>query len=173
MWFSIVFPLKEVGMDIRLTIMMSIFATVLVVSGCASTEETRPASGPSMKEIPSAKEMPPAKMKETPPPTVTNEPTPARRTAPSVTETRTVTSSDPLQACLQATSKGASPGQRAVAELTCQRDFGQGDTRPVASGTQGDTVQGCLARIPKDATMGQRMIAEQGCQRDEDVRKGF
>ena len=36
-------------MDIRLTIMMSVFATVLVVSGCASTEETRPASGPSMK----------------------------------------------------------------------------------------------------------------------------
>jgi hypothetical protein len=160
-------------MDIRLTLMMSIFATVLIVSGCAGTEETRPASGPSMKEIPSAKEMPPAKMKETPPPAVTKEPTPARRTAPSVTETRTVTSSDPLQACLQATSKGASPGQRAVAELTCQRDFGQGDSRPVASGTQGDTLQGCLARIPKDATMGQRMIAEQGCQRDEDVRKGF
>ena len=160
-------------MDIRLTLMMSIFATVLVVSGCAGTEETRPASGPSMKEIPSAKEMPPAKMKETPPPAVTKEPTPARRAAPSVTETRTVTSSDPLQACLQATSKGASPGQRAVAELTCQRDFGQGDSRPVASGTQGDTLQGCLARIPKDATMGQRMIAEQGCQRDEDVRKGF
>jgi hypothetical protein len=160
-------------MDIRLTLMMSIFATVLVVSGCASTEETRPASGPSMKEIPSAKEMPPAKMKETPPPTVTKEPTPGRRTAPSVTETRTVTSSDPLQACLQATSKGASPGQRAVAELTCQRDFGQGDTRPVASGTQGDTLQGCLARIPKDATMGQRMIAEQGCERDEAARKGF
>jgi hypothetical protein len=66
-------------MDIRLTLMMSIFATVLVVSGCASTEETRPASGPSMKEIPSAKEMPPAKMKETPPPTVTKEPTPAKR----------------------------------------------------------------------------------------------
>lgn len=162
-------------MDIRLTLMMSIFATALVVSGCASTEETRPAHGPSMKEIPSAKEMPSGKMKETPPPTVTKEPTPSapRLTAPNVIETRTVTSSDPLQACLEATSKGASPGQRAIAELTCQRDFGQGDARAVASGTQGDTVQGCIARIPKDATMGQRMIAEQGCQRDEDVRKGF
>ncbi|HET7058866.1 MAG TPA: hypothetical protein VFI05_09040 [Nitrospiraceae bacterium] len=162
-------------MDIRLTVMMSIFATVLVVSGCASTEETRPASGPSMKELPSAKEMPSGKMRETPPPTVTKEPTPAApgRTAPSVTETRTVTSGDPLQACLQATSKGASPGQRAIAELTCERDFGKGDARPVASGTQGDTLQGCLARIPKDASAGQRMIAEQSCQRDEEIRKGF
>jgi hypothetical protein len=81
--------------------------------------------------------------------------------------------SNPLQACLEATAKGASPGQRSIAEQTCQRDFGTGDSRAVASGTQGDTLQGCLARIPKDATMGQRMIAEQGCQRDEEVRKGF
>jgi hypothetical protein len=161
-------------MDIRLTVMMSIFATVLVVSGCASTEETRPASGPSMKELPSAKEMPSGKMRETPP-TVTKEPTPSApsRTAPSVTETRTTTSSDPLQACLAATSKGASPGQRAIAELTCQRDFGKSDARPIASGAQGDTLQGCMARIPKDASAGQRMIAEQSCQRDEEIRKGF
>lgn len=160
-------------MDIRPTVIMSIFATALVVSGCASTEETRPASGPSMKEMPSAKEMPSGKMRETP--TVTKEPTPSApsRTAPSVTETRTITSGDPLQACLQATSKGASPGQRAIAELTCQRDFGKSDARPVASGTQGDTLQGCLARIPKDASAGQRMIAEQSCQRDEEIRKGF
>ena len=160
-------------MDIRLIVMISIFATALVVSGCASTEETRPASGPSMKEMPSAKEMPSGKMRETP--TLAKEPVPSTpsRTAPSVTETRTITSGDPLQACLQATSKGASPGQRAIAELTCQRDFGKGDARPVASGTQGDTLQGCLARIPKDASAGQRMIAEQSCQRDEEIRKGF
>ena len=161
-------------MDIRLTVMMSIFATVLVVSGCASTEETRPASGPSMKELPSAKEMPSGKITETPP-TVMKEATPSApmSTAPSVTETRTVTSSDPLQACLNTISKGASPGQRAIAELTCERDFGKTDVRPVASGTQGDTLQGCLARIPKDASAGQRMIAEQSCRRDEEIRKGF
>jgi hypothetical protein len=161
-------------MDIRLAIMMSIFATALAVSGCASTDDTKPASGPSMKDMSSAKEMPSGKMKDAPP-TAAKEPASSspKRTAPSMTETRTVTSSDPLQACLDATSKGASPGQRAVAELTCQRDFGQGDARPVASGTQGDTLQGCLARIPKDATAGQRMIAEQGCRRDEEVRKGF
>jgi hypothetical protein len=161
-------------MDIRMTVMMSIFATALVVSGCASTEETRPASGPSMKELPSAKEMPSGKMRETPP-TVTKEPTPpiTSRSAPSMTETRTVTSSDPLQACLEATSKGASPGQRSIAEQTCQRDYGKSDVRPIASGTQGDTLQGCIARIPKDASAGQRMIAEQSCQRDEEIRKGF
>ena len=161
-------------MDIRLTVMMSIFATALVVSGCASTEETRPTSGPSMKELPSAKEMPSGKMRETPP-TVTKEPAASApmRTAPSVIETRTVTTSDPLQACLNTISNGASPGQRAIAELTCERDFGKTDARPVASGTQGDTLQGCIVRIPKDASAGQRMIAEESCRRDEETRKGF
>jgi hypothetical protein len=161
-------------MRIRIVIMMSIVSTALVIGGCASTEETKPASGPSMKEMPSAKEVPSGKMRDTPPPTVT-ETTPAapKRATPSVTETRTATSGDPLQACLAAISKGASPGQRAIAELTCERDFGRGDARPVASGTQGDTLQGCVARIPKEASPGQRMIAEGSCRRDEEVRSGF
>lgn len=156
-------------MDIRIPVLMSIVATALIVNGCASTEETRPATGPSMKEVPSAKtrEIPPAPMaKESP------TPAPMKETSRPA-ESRTTVQSDPLQACLEATAKGASPGQRSIAEQTCQRDFGTGDSRAVASGTQGDTLQGCLARIPKDATMGQRMIAEQGCQRDEEVRKGF
>lgn len=156
-------------MDIRIPVIMSIFAAALIVSGCASTEETRPPSGPSMKEIPSAK------TSETPPSPMATEPAasaPMREPSRSA-ESRTTVQSNPLQACLEATAKGASPGQRSIAEQTCQRDFGTGDSRAVASGTQGDTLQGCLARIPKDATMGQRMIAEQGCQRDEEVRKGF
>jgi hypothetical protein len=121
-----------------------------------------------MKEIPSAK------TRETTPPPMAKEPAapPTRGTSGSA-ESRTTVTSDPLQACLEATAKGASPGQRSIAEQTCQRDFGTGDSRSVASGTQGDTLQGCLARIPKDATVGQRMIAEQGCKRDEEVRKGF
>ena len=157
-------------MHIRTTVMMSIFATaLLVVNGCASTEETRPASGPSMKEIPSAK------TKETAPPPMAKEsaaPAPTREMSGSP-ESRTTVNSDPLQACLDATAKGASAGQRSLAEQTCQRDFGGRDSRSVSSGTQGDTLKGCLARIPKDATVGQRMLAEQGCQRDEEVRKGF
>jgi hypothetical protein len=156
-------------MHIRMSIMMSIVATALVVGGCASTEETKPASGPSMKEIPSAK------TKETTPPPMAKEPAapaPMRGTSSS-TDSRMSVHSDPLQACLEATAKGASPGQRSMAEQTCQRDFGTGDSRAVASGTQGDTLQGCLLRIPKDASVGQRMIAEQGCRRDEEVRKGF
>ena len=153
-------------MHIRITVMMSIFASALVMGGCASTEEPRPASGPSMKEIPSAK------TRETTPPSMAKEPAPMRGTSSSA-DSRTTVQSDPLQACLEATAKGASAGQRSMAEQTCQRDFGTGDSRAVASGTQGDTIQGCLARIPKDASVGQRMMAEQGCQRDEEVRKGF
>ena len=157
-------------MDIRITVMMSIFATALVIGGCASTEETRPASGPSMKEIPSAKPR-----ETSPPPPMAKEPVPPApmKGTSSSADSRTSMQSDPLQACLEAAAKGASPGQRSIAEQTCQRDFGTGDSRAVASGTQGDTLQGCLARIPKDATAGQRMIAEQGCKRDEEVRKGF
>jgi hypothetical protein len=153
-------------MDIRITVMMSIFATVLVVSGCASTEETRPASGPSMKELPSGK------TRETPPPPMAKEPAPMKGASGSA-ESRPTVSSDPLQACLDASAKGASPGQRSFAEQTCQRDFGQGDPRAISSGTQGDTLQGCLARIPKDASFGQRMMSEDSCRRDEEVRKGF
>jgi hypothetical protein len=155
-------------MDIRSTVMMSIFGAALVVGGCASTEETRPASGPSMKEIPSAK------TKETPSP-MAKEPAasaPARGTVGSP-DSRTTVHSNPLQACLDATAKGATPGQRSLAEQTCQRDFGSGDSRTVSSGTQGDSLQGCMARIPQDASVGQRMMAEESCRRDEEVRKGF
>ena len=160
-------------MHIRVVIMMSIVSTALLIGGCASTEETKPASGPSMKEMPSAKETPSGKMRDTPKTTTETTPSAAKRATPTVTETRTVTSGDPLQACLAGISTGASPGQRAIAELTCQRDFGKGDARSVASGTQGDSLQSCIARIPKDATAGQRMIAEESCRRDEDVRRGF
>jgi hypothetical protein len=163
-------------MDIRLIVMMSIFATVLVVSGCASTEEPKPASGPSMKEMPTAKDMS-GKTKETPAPPMTREMAPAPMTKePSHSAPMKGTSavtSDPLQACLAAAAKGNSTGQRDLAEPTCRRDFGTADSRAVSSGTQGDTVQGCLARIPKDATAGQRMLAEQSCSRDEEIRRGF
>jgi hypothetical protein len=155
-------------MDIRSTVMMSIFGAALIVGGCASTEETRPASGPSMKEIPSAKPT------DTPPP-VAKEPAasaPTRGTASS-SDSRTAVNTNPLQACLDATAKGATAGQRSLAEQTCQRDFGNGDSRTVSSGTQGDSLQGCMARIPQDATPGQRMMAEESCRRDEEVRKGF
>lgn len=164
-------------MDIRIIVMLSIFATALVVSGCASTEETRPASGPSMKEIPSAKtkETPPPPMAKEPPAPAPKEsaaPSPKRGTSSSA-DSRITVSDNPLQACLDATAKGASPGQRSLAEQTCQRDFGNGDSRTVSSGTQGDSLQGCVARIPKDASAGQRMMAEESCRRDEEVRKGF
>ncbi|WP_447984254.1 hypothetical protein [Nitrospira sp. Nam74] len=155
-------------MDIRITVMMSIFGAALVVGGCASTEETRPASGPSMKEIPSAKP------KDTPQP-MAKEPTvsaPTKETASS-SDSRTAVNTNPLQACLDAIAKGATAGQRSLAEQTCQRDFGSGDSRTVSSGTQGDSLQGCIARIPQDATPGQRMMAEESCRRDEEVRKGF
>ena len=156
-------------MHIRISVMMSIFAAALVVGGCASTEETRPASGPSMKEIPSAK------TRETTPPPMAKEPAaPApTREAPSSADSRTTVQGDPLKACLDAISKGATPGQRSLAEQTCQRDFGGGDSRTISSGTQGDTLQSCVARIPRDASPGQRMMAEESCRRDEEVRKGF
>lgn len=156
-------------MHIRMSVMMSIFATALVVSGCASTEETRPASGPSMKEIPSAK------TRETTPSPMAKEPAAAApmRDTSGAADSRTTVNSDPLQACLDATAKGATMGQRSLAEQTCHRDFGGRDARSVSSGTQGDTLQGCIARIPKDASAGQRMVAEESCRRDEEVRKGF
>lgn len=150
-------------MDIRITVMTSIVAAALVISGCASREETRPASGPSMKEIPSA----------TSP--MTKEPAAAAPTKgmSSSADSRTTVQRDPLQACLEAAAKGSSPGQRSLAEQTCQRDFGGRDSRSVSSGTQGDTLPSCVARIPKDASAGQRMMAEESCRRDEEVRKGF
>ena len=156
-------------MDIRITVLTSIVAGALVISGCASSEETRPASGPSMKDIPSAK------TQETTPSPMAKEPAAAAPTKdmPSSADSRTTVQRDPLQACLEAAAKGSSPGQRSFAEQTCQRDFGGRDSRSVSSGTQGDTLQSCVARIPKDASAGQRMMAEESCRRDEEVRKGF
>lgn len=163
-------------MDIRITVMMSIFATALVVSGCASSEESRQASSPSMKEMPSTKDTSVGKMRETTPPAGTSRDAgaPAITKEPRGTsDSRTTVAGDPLQACLSAVSKSGSAGQRSIAEETCRRDFGTTDARAVASGTQGDTLKGCLARIPKEASPGQRMIAEGSCQRDEEVRRGF
>lgn len=165
-------------MDIRFIVMISIVATTLAASGCAGTEETRPQSGPSMKEMPPSKDMP-AKTNETPTPPTARESAPsptAREAAPSPSTSMKSTpsiSSDPLQACLAAAAKGSTAGQRDFAEQTCRRDYGNADPRSVSSGTQGDTVEVCLARIPKDATAGQRMLAEQSCARDEETRRGF
>lgn len=82
---------------------------------------------------------------------------------------------DPYRECLARIPKDATPGQRAVAEQSCARDFAarSNDIRPVASGTEGDSLQSCLNRIPKDASPGQRMIAEESCRRDEAARKGI
>ena len=165
-------------MDIRFIVMISIVATTFAASGCAGTEETRTQSGPSMKEMPSSKDMP-AKTKDTPTPPVTREMAPsptAKESAPAPStsmKSNAPMSSDPLQACLAAAAKGSTAGQRDLAEQTCQRDYGNPDSRSVSSGTQGDTVEGCLARIPKDATAGQRMLAEQSCTRDQETRRGF
>jgi len=138
-----------------------------------------------MKEMPSTRDTSSGSMRETNQPSMketTSSPAVTQEdTSPSIQTRRstgprdsgTTRSSDPLQACMDAISKGASPGQRSIAEQTCQRDFGMGDSRAVASGTQGDTQQNCLARIPKDASAGQRMLAEESCRRDEEVRRGF
>lgn len=84
---------------------------------------------------------------------------------------------DPYQACLARIPKDATPGQRAVAEQSCARDFAAnpgtpGNNQPRAAGAQDDTLEACLSRIPSDASPGQRMIAEQSCQRDEEARRG-
>lgn len=173
-------------MNIRSTLILSAIMTGVVAAGCETTEETRPVNAPPMKQAPTStmRERPvtpapppmsrqpqPAPMMKEPAPQPMVKDTPPVRSEPS--RSTTTTGSDPLQTCLAAISKGASPGQRDIAEQTCQRDYGKNDARAVASGTQGDTVQSCMARIPKDATPGQRMVAEESCRRDDEVRKGF
>ncbi|MER3424827.1 MAG: hypothetical protein C4293_18000, partial [Nitrospiraceae bacterium] len=99
---------------------------------------------------------------------------PSMPSAASAKSNRSV-SADPYQECLARIPKDATPGQRAIAEQSCARDFAarSNDVRPVAAGTQGDNLQSCLSRIPKDASPGQRMIAEESCKRDEAARRGI
>lgn len=170
-------------MKIRSAFILSLVMAGVAAAGCETTEETRPSNSSTMKPAPSSmREKPvtpaaPPMARPSQPAPMTKEQasepmvkdTPPMRNEPS----RSATGTDPLQTCLAAISKGASPGQRDIAEETCQRDYGKNDARAVASGTQGDTVQGCMARIPKDATAGQRMVAEESCRRDDEVRKGF
>src|SRR5579885_1990121 len=129
-------------MILRSITFLPIVCAALIVAGCASSEKT---------EMSTSTPGTPAGKQSMKPPAVTT---------------------DPLSACMASISQNATPGQRALAELTCQRDFGKSDTRSVAVGAPGDTLQACLARIPSEASAGQRMIAEQSCRRDEEARKG-
>jgi hypothetical protein len=87
----------------------------------------------------------------------------------------TTSPGDALQDCLVRIPKDATPGQRDIAERTCQRDAADRRTtvrgEAASSDTSGDTRQACMARIPNDASAGQRMVAEQSCDRDEANRR--
>jgi len=170
-------------MNIRSALILSILLAGLGAAGCETTEETWPVNAPAVKQPSSSTirdrsgaPVAPPMSRETQPPVTKEAPSQpmVQDTPPMRSESsRSTTGSDPLQTCISALSKGASAGQRDLAEETCQRDYGTIDARAVASGTQGDSLQGCMARIPKDATAGQRMVAEESCRRDDEVRKGF
>jgi hypothetical protein len=82
------------------------------------------------------------------------------RTTPGAVE-------DTLVTCLAGIPKEASPGQRLLAEQSCQQESERKDLSAnkdrIASGAVEDTLMACLARIPKEASPGQRLLAEQSC----------
>jgi hypothetical protein len=77
------------------------------------------------------------------------------------------TADDFYRDCLARIPKDATPGQRDLAERTCQRDLADrkttGGGESASPDTQPETLHACLSRIPKDASEGQRMVAEQRC----------
>jgi hypothetical protein len=102
-----------------------------------------------------------------------NTPTPVQSTVSSPTPLPP-TPQSALQACIARIPTDATPGQRSLAEQSCQRAFGtaaRAENEPPASGAEGDTLQACMSRIPRDASAGQRMIAEESCKRDEAARR--